>query len=57
MTFEQIKEALTMGKLVYWSNKGDRVFLSMHGELLVVFLQNDYLSPLTESDLKNCFIE
>jgi hypothetical protein len=57
MTIEQIKEALMTGKLVHWSHKGYRVFLSAHDELLVIFEQNNYLSPLTSSDLIDCFVE
>lgn len=57
MTIEDIKEALTMGKMVYWSHKGYRVLLSKFGELMVIFEQNGYLSPLTKTDLTDCFID
>lgn len=56
MTLEEIKTAIEEGKTVFWSNEGYIVTPSLNClGYSVTFKYNGYVTPLTESDLQQCF--
>ena len=56
MTKLEIIQALNNGLKVYWSNTGYKVFLD-NGCLYTIFIYNDSMCGLNESEYKDCFIE
>ena len=50
LTLEQIKQAITDGKQVRWSNDGYVVYQANHGGYLMTFTPNDYTTGLTWLD-------
>lgn len=59
MTREEVFTALMQGKTVHWSNEGYRVLTqrtAVMDDMIVVFTSNKYTTPLTDSDLPQCYV-
>lgn len=55
MTKEYILRMIEKGKKVYWHNERYEVILSV-GELYVYCKGSEYMSPLTDNNLKDCYV-
>ena len=56
MNYNEIMQALESGLKVYWINSAYKVFLD-NGKLYAIYEDNSYMTPLAESEYKDCFIE
>ena len=56
MSYIEIMQALEQGQKVYWINSAYKVFLDS-GKLYAIYEYNSYMTPLAESEYKDCLIE
>jgi hypothetical protein len=54
MNYSDITQALKDNVKVFWINPAYKVFLQ-NGELFVIYVCNDYMTKLNESEYTECF--
>lgn len=55
MSYQEIIAALQAGEKVCWKNKGYKV-LVQNNQLYSIFIHNDSMCMLQESEYKDCFV-